>query len=107
MKKLPAVPSTFALLLVLVVTCGWAQSPTPPEATNDAELTSVAFVDVDNGWAVGDRGAIWHTIDGGRNWQRQDSHTSVRLESVCFCDTETGWAVGGSHHPYTHQGIGV
>ena len=84
-----------------------AQSPTPPESFHDAELTSVCFVDADNGWTVGDRGVIWHTIDGGRHWQRQDSPTSSRLESVCFSDAETGWAVGGSHHPYTHHGIGV
>jgi photosystem II stability/assembly factor-like uncharacterized protein len=99
----------FSALCFLLVypALGLAQSPAPPEALNDAELTSVSFVDADNGWAVGDRGVIWRTIDGGRNWQQQDSHTTVRLESVCFTDAETGWAVGGSHHPYTHQGIGV
>jgi len=96
-----------SVVICLAATSTQAQSPTPPEALHDAELTSVTFVDADTGWAVGDRGVIWHTIDGGRHWQRQDSPTRSRLESVCFVDAESGWAVGGSHRPYTHQAVGV
>jgi len=106
MRKLPALLA-IALTISLAISRAWGQAPIPPEAFQDAELTSVAFADVDNGWAVGDRGVIWHTIDGGRNWQRQDSPTTARLESVWFADSQTGWAVGGSHQPYTHQGMGV
>lgn len=95
------------LVVLLAASSASGQIPIPPEAFPDAELTSITFVDLDNGWAVGDRGIIWHTIDGGRNWQRQDSPTNVRLESVCFTDSQTGWAVGGSHQPYTHHGIGI
>lgn len=79
----------------------------PPEMRGDAELTSVTFVDADTGWAVGDRGVIWHTIDGGRHWQQQNSNTSCRLESVAFVDHEHGWAAGGYYRPYTHQSVGV
>lgn len=106
MRKLPAI-FTIALSLALAISPAPAQTPIPPEAYNDAELTSVTFVDADNGWSVGDRGVIWHTIDGGRNWQRQDSPTTARLECVWFGDSQTGWAVGGLHQPYTHHGIGV
>lgn len=73
------------------------------EMAADAELTDVCFVDADRGWAVGDRGVIWHTQDGGRQWQLQTSSTSSRLESVQFLDPQRGWAVGGGVHPYTHQ----
>src|SRR5436190_9106485 len=90
------VASAITLSILLAVSQSNAQAPIPPEAFHDAELTSITFVDADNGWAVGDRGVIWHTIDGGRNWQRQDSPTSARLESVCFADAQTGWAAGGS-----------
>ena len=38
---------------------------------DDAELTDVFFLDPDQGWAVGDRGVILHTEDGGRHWQVQ------------------------------------
>jgi photosystem II stability/assembly factor-like uncharacterized protein len=34
---------------------------------SDARLHDVCFVDPRCGWAVGDRGTIWHTEDGGRN----------------------------------------
>ena len=61
----------------------------------DARLADVSFVDPLNGWAVGDRGAIWHTDDGGRSWQLQQSGVSCPLESVFFIDAETGWAAGG------------
>src|SRR5437773_11836511 len=43
----------------------------PPEWLQDAELTAVTFINADRGWAVGDRGIIWHTGDGGRTWKLQ------------------------------------
>jgi len=74
---------------------------------NDARLSDVCFVDAQHGWAVGDRGTIWHTNDGGRRWDLQDSGVTCPLESVCFLDQNTGWAVGGWTHPYTHTSSGV
>lgn len=73
----------------------------------DAELTDVCFVDPQRGWAVGDRGVIWHTDDGGKRWTLQTSGVTCRLESVCFIDSENGWAAGGTFHPYTHATQGV
>jgi len=85
-----------------------AQSdPGPDELLPDAELTDVFFLDPDRGWAVGDRGVIWHTKDGGRHWQLQGSPTGCRLESVWFLDDRAGWIVGGWTHPYTHKNSGV
>jgi photosystem II stability/assembly factor-like uncharacterized protein/tetratricopeptide (TPR) repeat protein len=81
--------------------------PAPPEMLLDAELTAVAFFDADRGWAVGDRGVIWHTFDGGRNWQQQRSGVACRLEAVQFLDANNGWIVGGWTQPYTHETHGV
>ena len=81
--------------------------PGTPEMREDAELTAVTFLDADRGWAVGDRGAIWHTRDGGRSWQAQNSGVGCRLEAVQFLDANNGWAVGGWTQPYTHQTHGV
>ena len=86
--------------LLLPLFAGAEPPVSPPEMLNDAELTDVTFLDPDTGWAVGDRGVIWHTVDGGRHWQRQDSHTTCRLEQVCFLNANLGWAVGGWHAPY-------
>jgi photosystem II stability/assembly factor-like uncharacterized protein len=82
-------------------------SSLPPEMLEDAELTDIFFLDPDRGWAVGDRGVIWWTDDGGRNWQLADSPVNCRLESVCFVDDLRGWAVGGWPHPYSHRTSGV
>jgi photosystem II stability/assembly factor-like uncharacterized protein len=73
----------------------------------DAELTDVFFVDAEHGWAVGDRGAIWQTVDGGHKWQLQETGLRARLESVHFTDANNGWAVGGTSQPYTHTNTGV
>ena len=62
----------------------------------DAALTDITFVDRTNGWAVGDRGTIWHTADSGRTWALQPSGVAGRLNSVCFVDSQRGWAAGGS-----------
>ncbi|NQT14978.1 MAG: hypothetical protein HQ582_19640 [Planctomycetes bacterium] len=73
----------------------------------DARLAEVTFVDRQHGWAVGDRGTIWHTDDGGQGWRLQKSGVGCRLESVFFLDENTGWAAGGFSHPYTHTSTGV
>lgn len=73
----------------------------------DARLNDVYFVGAEHGWAVGDRGAIWHTDDGGKNWRLQESGVACRLESVYFLNGQLGWAVGGWTHPYTHTSSGV
>ena len=74
---------------------------------SDARLHDVCFVDARCGWAVGDRGTVWHTEDGGQNWRLQPSGVSCRLESVWFIDPKRGWAAGGRSHPYTHTSSGV
>jgi photosystem II stability/assembly factor-like uncharacterized protein len=73
----------------------------------DAELTDVAFVDAEHGWAVGDRGTIWHTDDGGKAWRLQPTEVNCRLSSVHFIDAQQGFAVGGMTQPYTHASGGV
>src|SRR5437879_5338350 len=36
---------------------------------DDAPLHAIQFVDAQEGWAVGDEGVVWHTIDGGKKWE--------------------------------------
>src|SRR5262249_52070162 len=73
----------------------------------DAQLADVTFVDRAHGWAVGDRGVIWHTSDGGRSWALQRSGVDCRLSSVFFLDRRCGWAAGGYMQPYTQLSVGV
>lgn len=84
-----------------------ATLPSDDELLDDAQLNDVYFVDDRQGWAVGDRGVIWHTEDAGRQWRLQHAALGYSLRSVFFIDEKTGWAAGGYTHPYTHTSSGV
>src|SRR5262249_17620856 len=60
----------------------------------DADLSSVCFVSATTGWAVGDKGVVVATADGGKTWARQFSATISDLRSVHFVNAVTGRAVG-------------
>lgn len=97
-------PTMFlSLALVLLSTMPNAAEP----AVDNAQAQRSLFVDALHGWAVGDRGAIWHTDDGGQQWQRQSSGLSCPLRAVSFCDEQIGWVAGGWTHPYTLASSGV
>jgi photosystem II stability/assembly factor-like uncharacterized protein len=93
----------FAAMLEIV----HAASDVPAAWLHDAELTDVAFVDAEHGWAVGDRGVVWRTDDGGKVWHLANSTVACRLESVSFADAERGWIAGGDALPYLHTSRGV
>src|SRR5262249_37788809 len=73
----------------------------------DAALYAVQFVDGNEGWAVGAEGAIWHTIDGGKNWERQPSGVRSTLRAVHFLNPFTGWAAGREELPHGAGSVGV
>ena len=75
--------------------------------TRDATLRDIAFVDARHGWAVGDRGVLLRTTDGGRRWNRVETHVDCPLYAVTFADARHGWIVGGFTKPYTHSSHGV
>jgi photosystem II stability/assembly factor-like uncharacterized protein len=66
----------------------WQNSPTTQN------LNAVHFIDVNNGFAVGDSGIIIHTTDGGVNWTIIPSGTTVSLKGICFTNTNNGYIVG-------------
>lgn len=70
-------------------------SPTARAMRHDAALSDIYFLSDSQGWAVGDRGVIWHTDDGGKTWSQQPSPVSCHLSAVYFADSKRGWAVGG------------
>ncbi|MEE9602444.1 MAG: YCF48-related protein, partial [Thermoguttaceae bacterium] len=101
-----------SVLVVLLVLC-WSGvaagqgGSAREQLRGDALLADVCHVGERLAWAVGDRGAIWHTSDGGRSWRRQESAVDCRLNSVMFVDKNNGWAAGGWTQPYTHTTRGV
>src|SRR5262249_27261532 len=66
----------------------------------DAALRAITFVDAARGWAVGDRGVMWRTTDGGQSWQLQTSGCDAALGCVYFIDIDNGWVAGGEHRPH-------
>jgi len=76
---------------------------------SDDYLSSIHFVDYNNGWVVGDRfgvGAlILKTTNGGDDWEDNLTiSTNVIFESVYFTNKDTGWVVGGVMLKTTNAG---
>src|SRR6267142_2224740 len=57
-----------------------------------AWLHSVFFVNQDRGWAVGSRGTLLSTNDGGRSWQKSNP-TEDAIRDIFFNDEQNGWLV--------------
>jgi photosystem II stability/assembly factor-like uncharacterized protein len=98
------------LLVVCTRTVGRTATPPVPldEAlARDAALLDVEMVDQQRCWAVGQRGVILYSHDGGQTWQPQTSGYQYTLSSVSFVDERNGWAVGGTTIPYTHRSEGI
>src|SRR5262245_2896495 len=74
---------------------------------DDAALHAIQFVDENEGWAVGDDGVVWHTIDGGANWERQPTGVRASLRSLHFLNPYTGWIVGREELPHGQGSVGV
>ena len=67
----------------------------------DATLRSVAFHSAEHGIAVGDRGAIVTTDDGGRTWSPRESHVECRLDDVVWIGPDRAIVVGGGYDAIT------
>jgi photosystem II stability/assembly factor-like uncharacterized protein len=74
----------------------WSCYPDGGAGCPGATLHSFAMVSVNEGWAVGDGGAIVHYLNGV--WQAVDSPTNLTLRSVAMASTSEGWAVGGDYN---------
>jgi hypothetical protein len=57
------------------------------------ELNDVTFWDAQTGWAVGERGTVLHTADGGRTWQHLPRPTESDLQRVAFVNARVGWVL--------------
>src|SRR3972149_3886179 len=68
----------------------------PQNSTVNVNLYGVSFVDQNNGWVVGDSGAILFTSDGGTKWEKQTTNYTSALLDVSFCDNLNGFVVGDS-----------
>lgn len=74
---------------------------------DDANLNALATDLGDRVWAVGDRGIILSTQDGGRNWRKQDSGTTANLHGVASLSSQVAVVVGGTVGPRSKTGRGI
>lgn len=95
------------LTLIVSVLMASVATSAPPRNYDDAPLRSVRFVDRNEGWAVGDQGCVWHTIDGGKTWERQSTGTTASLRGVQFLTPYIGFAVGRTELPHGAGSTGI
>ena len=82
------------LILFLLVAFPASLLAQGPPYHGDAALRTIQFADANEGWAAGDDGVIWHTINGGKTWERQPTGTRASIRCVHFLTPYSGWAVG-------------
>src|SRR4051794_18537116 len=84
----------FPLAVLVVAALGLPAGAQPPVAFDDAGVHAVQFVDASEGWACGDDGVVWHSIDGGKIWERQKTGARASLRGIHFTSPYLGWTVG-------------
>lgn len=67
----------------------WAKQRT----SSLAWLHSVYFLDQNRGWAIGSKGTVLATVDGGLTWQPKSSSSTDVLRDIVFLDDKNGWLV--------------
>ncbi len=77
------------------------------EQNIDAHLNDLQVISVDHAIAVGDRGLIVASQDGGKSWRRQDSRTSWPLYGIAMADERRGWTVGGTILRHSERSCGL
>jgi hypothetical protein len=86
--------------------------PLPPYANAramrmDASLHAIAFHSASLGIAVGDRGTILRTSDGGSSWQLSPSGVTCSLDDIQWINGRTVVVIGGGYDRVTGISRGV
>jgi photosystem II stability/assembly factor-like uncharacterized protein len=85
-----------ALAATMVVSFALASATSGVAAELRDHRYGVRALSPTEAWAVGNFGAIHHTVDGGRTWKAADSKTRQPLFGIDFGDPQHAWAVGKS-----------
>jgi photosystem II stability/assembly factor-like uncharacterized protein len=90
-----SITKTFLLTgFILFYSSGYAQEGwkrlDPP--TNKL-LRHVFFIDSTTGWIGGEDGIIFHTANGGLNWEEQNSNVNTFIVALFFLNENLGWAL--------------
>ncbi len=77
------------------------------ELREDSTLRAIAFRDASFGVAVGDRGTILKTENGGLTWSLTESHVDCELSDVVWVNNKRVVAVGGGYDTITRLSRGA
>jgi photosystem II stability/assembly factor-like uncharacterized protein len=95
-RPLVALPSRLlaSALCLLALICPAAQASWVKQKSGTlAWLRAVYFVDERHGWAVGGKGALLVTEDGGATWRQLPPPAEESLRDIFFADESNGWLV--------------
>lgn len=81
------------LLLFLLPGAVHAQAWAKQRTSSLSWLHSLFFLDSQRGWAVGSKGTLLATTDGGKTWQSKPSSTDDVIRDLFFIDDQNGWMV--------------
>ncbi len=87
-------PATLLILLLFAFTA-FAQTGTwaRQRAGTMAWLHAVYFLDQNRGWAVGSKGTLLNTLDGGNTWAQRIGATPDIVRDIFFIDARNAWMV--------------
>jgi photosystem II stability/assembly factor-like uncharacterized protein len=90
-----SIASKSILIVLLIALPAFAQNGTwarQPAGTM-AWLHAVFFIDQNRGWAVGSKGTVLQTLDGGNTWKPHGASTDDSVRDIFFIDEKNGWLV--------------
>jgi photosystem II stability/assembly factor-like uncharacterized protein len=97
-RRLPIFRSLPAVCLLLLPTAFFSLNASAANWNRQASgtlgwLHSVFFLNQKKGWAVGSKGALLTTVDGGSTWKINPRPTEDSLQDVYFSSEQNGWLV--------------
>lgn len=85
---------TLAVLALVTAVAAPARPDSVPAADVRQNLYASCFVDAKEGWIVGDLGRVFHTVDGGLNWEIQATGTKRPFAGIACTDRSNLWIAG-------------
>jgi photosystem II stability/assembly factor-like uncharacterized protein len=65
-----------------------------------AQINQSCFLDEQNGFIIGQYGTLFHTTDGGSDWEQIDLDVNCNLIKISFSDNLNGRILGSTNYGY-------
>jgi len=71
----------------------WSRSKIDNEVASHV-WHDIFFIDKQNGWIVGDGGAVYTSADGGKTWDKESTGVTTNLNAIHMISGSKGWIAG-------------